>query len=397
MLSLVSVIIPMYNRESTIQRAVDSVLSQTYTNIEVLIVDDASTDNSVRMLDKYKHDSRVKLLCQTTNQGANAARNRGIREAKGEYIAFHDSDDEWLPQKLEKQLRYMEEENFDISFCAFKRHYTEAVQIIPDISQELSSEEIREKLKRGNIIGTPALVVHRKVVQTVGVFDEEMPRLQDYEYAIRIAKEYDIGFLNEVLLNEYELEGCISSNPKSMKCAYALLLKKHADFIDVDYIWNEYLRIANIMESFDIDWENFDEIINDITKENKYCTKERLYKATLQRQNTRYIRIKEHQQHKYHILLDNLKNKKFVIYGAGHFARQLAASLREEGLVPECFLVTQNDGTDNIGKIPVIPLSGWNDKETVVIVAVSGEAQQKIIENLEKYGMNNYDIYPECI
>lgn len=397
MLSLVSVIIPVYNRENTIQRAVDSVLNQTYTDIEVLVIDDGSTDNSVQMLDKYKNDDRVKVFCQKTNQGANAARNRGIMEAKGEYIAFHDSDDEWLPEKLEKQLKHMEEGNFDVSFCAFKRHYDEAVQIIPDISQKLSSKEIREKLKKGNIIGTPTLVIHRKVIQTVGMFDEEMPRLQDYEFVIRIAGKFEICFVNEALINEYELAGCISQNRRGLQTAYALLLKKHADFIDVDYIWNEYMQTADIMENPDMDWESFIEIINDITKGNRYCTKERLYQATIQRQHVRYLKMKEYQVHKYHILLDNLKNRKFVIYGAGYFARQLAESLREKGLVPECFLVTRNDGTDSINKIPVMPLSNWNDKDVAVIIAVSGNAQQKIIENLEKYGMNHYDIYPACI
>lgn len=397
MLSLVSVVIPMYNRERTIQRAVDSVLNQTYKNIEVLVVDDGSTDNSVQMLDKYNNDVRVKVFCQETNQGANAARNRGIREAKGEYIAFHDSDDEWLPEKIEKQLKYMKEKQLAVSFCAFKRYHNDAVQIIPDISKELTSQNIRKKLKRGNIIGTPTLVIHRKVIENVGMFDEEMPRLQDYEYVIRIARKYDIGFINEVLINEYELAGCISLNQKSMHQAYALLLKKHADFIDVDYIWNEYLRTADIMENLDVCWESFDAIIDDITKGNRYCTKERLYKATIQRQNARYLRLKEYQVHKYHILLDNLKNQKFVIYGAGYFARQLAESLREKKLIPESFLVTQNDGTDSIMNVPVIPLSKWTDKDVPVIVAVSGEAQQKIIESLEKYGMNNYDIYPECI
>ena len=99
MLPLVSVIIPLYNREKTIQRAVDSVLNQIYTNIEVIVVDDGSTDDSVKMLHKYGGDERVKVFCQPQNKGANAARNRGIREARGEYIAFHDSDDAWLPDR----------------------------------------------------------------------------------------------------------------------------------------------------------------------------------------------------------------------------------------------------------------------------------------------------------
>ena len=143
--ALVSVVIPVYNREDTIQRAVDSVLNQTYSNIEVLVVDDGSKDNSLEMLKKYHNDNRVKIFCQEFNQGANAARNRGIREAKGEYIAFHDSDDEWLPDKLEKQIKRMEYGDFHVSFCAFKRQYPKTIQIIPHISEQLSGDKAQKR------------------------------------------------------------------------------------------------------------------------------------------------------------------------------------------------------------------------------------------------------------
>lgn len=395
--SLVSIIIPLYNRENTIQRAVDSVLDQTYTNIEVLVVDDGSTDNSVRMLDKYQTDKRVKVFYQGTNKGANAARNRGIRESKGEYIAFHDSDDAWLPDKLEKQLRYMKMGNFHVSFCAFKRHYENAVQIMPNISTKLSGEDIREKIKRGNIIGTPTLVLHRDVILKVGMFDEEMPRLQDYEYVIRMAKQYDMCFVNEVLVNEYQLKGCISLNALSLNKAYELLLKKHSDFIDVDYIWNQYLETGNMLVKPETDWEQLDQAIQSITENNDYCNMERLYKSSIEALKNRYLHIKTYEKRRFDNLLKRLKNQQFVVYGAGHFARQFADSLREVQLIPEAFLVTQKDGTDSIEGIRVMTLEEWEDKEAVVIVAVSGKAQERIIENLEEIGLINYYIYPECI
>ena len=290
--ALVSVIIPLYNRQDTIQRAVDSVLSQSYSNIEVLVVDDGSTDHSIEMLEKYHNDNRVRIFCQEYNQGANAARNRGIREAKGDYIAFHDSDDEWLPDKLEKQIKRMEYGDFQVSFCAFKRQYPKTIQIIPDISEQLSSDKIKERLKKANIVGTPTLVIHREVVHEIGIFDEEMPRLQDYELAIRIAQKFDICFVNEVLVIEYQLEGCISLNQKSLHEAYALLLKKHADFLDIDYIWNQYLETGNEIINQNIDWIKLDEAIDDITKTNKFCTKDNLYKATINQISQKYFRMR---------------------------------------------------------------------------------------------------------
>lgn len=397
MLPLVSIIIPLFNREKTIQRAVDSVLNQTYTNIEVIVVDDGSTDDSVKMLHKYVDDNRVKVFCQPQNKGANAARNRGIREARGEYIAFHDSDDAWLPDKLEKQIRCMERDEFYVSFCAFKRHYEGAVQIVPNISEQLSCESIRERLRRGNIVGTPTLVLHKSVVSAVGVFDEEMPRLQDYEYMIRIVKKYDVCFVNEVLVNEYELDRCISLNQTSLNQAYALLIKKHADFLDVDYLWGAYLDTGNEVETHRIHWEKLDQIIDDIMENNRYCTKENLYKATAQHFNLKYSKLKVYEEQKYSNLLEELKTRKFVLYGAGNYAREAINSLKNMDLRPESFLVTQKDGTDNINGIPVIQLSEWSDTAVVVIIAVTGKAQNDIIKNLKEKGMNSYYIYPNCI
>ncbi|PWL95931.1 MAG: hypothetical protein DBY13_00970 [Lachnospiraceae bacterium] len=395
--ALVSVIIPLYNRQDTIQRAVDSVLSQSYSNIEVLVVDDGSTDHSIEMLEKYHNDNRVRIFCQEYNQGANAARNRGIREAKGDYIAFHDSDDEWLPDKLEKQIKRMEYGDFQVSFCAFKRQYPKTIQIIPDISEYLSSDKIKERLKKANIVGTPTLVIHREVVHEIGIFDEEMPRLQDYELAIRIAKKYDICFVNEVLVIEYQLDDCISLNQKSLHEAYALLLKKHSDFLDIGYIWNQYLETGNEITSQNIDWDKLDEVIGDITKRNGFCTKDDLYKAAINQISEKYFRMKYYEEQKFKNILNKLVSEKFVVYGAGFFARQAADMLEKRNLLPKYFIVSSKDGTDSMNNIPVIQLSEWNEPDMIVILAVSGKAQEKIIADLQKKGRYNYYIYPDCI
>lgn len=395
--SLVSVIIPLYNREKTIQRAIDSVLQQTYSNIEVLVVDDGSSDGSVKMLDKYKDDTRVKVFCQPQNQGANVARNKGIKEAKGEYIAFHDSDDMWLLDKLEKQIRYMENENFRVSFCAFQKHYGNTVQIIPSIWEKFDSEVIRERLKRRNIVGTPTLVIHKSVVSKVGMFDEEMPRLQDYEYIIRIAKKYNICIINEPLVVVYDMENSISRNQASLHKAYALLIKKHADFLDCDFIWGEFLNSGTEIEKVEVDWCSLDRTIDEVTKENIHCLKDQLYKATINYLNLKYFQLKQYENRKYENILAELRNREFVVYGAGNYARELLAALNKIELTPECVLVTCKDGTDSIAGIPVISLAEWNNKEVMVIIAVSGNAQTDIIKNLLEKGMFHYCIYAECI
>lgn len=109
---LVSVIMPAFNSERYIVESIESILNQTYRNIELLITDDGSEDNTISIIKSYaQKDSRVKAFFLNGNTGAGSARNNSIKHAKGRYIAFCDSDDVWLPEKLEKQIRFMQEKN----------------------------------------------------------------------------------------------------------------------------------------------------------------------------------------------------------------------------------------------------------------------------------------------
>lgn len=118
--SLVSIITPNYNCERFIAQTIDSVLSQTYQNWEMIIVDDCSTDNSYNIAVEYaKNDKRIIVLRNESNSGAAISRNKALDNAKGEYIAFLDSDDLWEQNKLEKQLKFMEENNCDFSFSRY--------------------------------------------------------------------------------------------------------------------------------------------------------------------------------------------------------------------------------------------------------------------------------------
>ncbi len=122
MSSLVSIITPSYNASKFIEETINSVLMQTYTNWELIIVDDSSVDNSVEIIESYlKNDVRIKLIQLEKNIGAAEARNIGLRMAKGRYIAFLDSDDIWMPQKLEKQLRFMQKKAIAFSFTAYQQ------------------------------------------------------------------------------------------------------------------------------------------------------------------------------------------------------------------------------------------------------------------------------------
>lgn len=118
---LVSVIIPSYNSTKFIQQAIESVINQTYSNWEMIVVDDCSKDNSVKIIEEYQEkDNRIKLIEFKVNQGPARARNRAIKEARGRYIAFLDSDDIWLPNKLEKQIKFMKDNNLVFTYSSYK-------------------------------------------------------------------------------------------------------------------------------------------------------------------------------------------------------------------------------------------------------------------------------------
>lgn len=123
MSELVSIIVPVYNVEKVIKETMDSVLAQTYPHWELLLVEDSSKDNSAGVIMDYiaeKGDNRIRLIRQSSNQGAARARNRGLKEARGRYISYLDADDLWMPEKMEKQLKFMERKDAAFSFTGYE-------------------------------------------------------------------------------------------------------------------------------------------------------------------------------------------------------------------------------------------------------------------------------------
>ena len=194
----VSVIIPTYNSAQFIAEALESVFVQTYKDYEVIVVDDGSTDNTKEVLKPYM--SKIRYIYKE-NGGAASARNVGIKNARGEYIAFLDSDDLWLPEKLEKQMGYFEEHpQVDMVFANCVRFSEEVSNTRNDIRQ-LVSDDMFVNIWWYNIIPTSTVIVKRECFKKVGFFDEsrELETTEDKEMWLRIAREYKIGHLDEVL------------------------------------------------------------------------------------------------------------------------------------------------------------------------------------------------------
>ena len=211
---MISVIIPTYNRAACLERSIGSILAQTYNDWELIIVDDGSTDNTKKLVTNMA-SSKVRYIYQE-HRGACYARNRGIREANGEYIAFQDSDDYWHPSKLEMQMNCMCQENADIVFCAFERKDIDNKYIgrVPcDQNQRSGFIDIFDILPE-NICSTQTLLL-KKECFNYDLFNEDLPRLQDWDLMIRLVQKYKVYFLNEILVTQYFQKDSISYNTEA--------------------------------------------------------------------------------------------------------------------------------------------------------------------------------------
>ena len=214
MKELVSVIIPTYNRGYILKKAVASVQNQTYQEIEILIVDDGSTDNTECIVSQIS-DSRVHYIKNEKNCGVSHTRNLGIAAAKGKYIAFQDSDDIWKQDKLEKQMECMGQEDYGMVYCAFEREFQDG-NVVYYPPKEIPTEEKRgnifQSLLRRNLISTQTMLIPKKVLSETGYFNEGMSNLEDYELALRIAKNHKIGMVDEALVYLHTLPDGINQN-----------------------------------------------------------------------------------------------------------------------------------------------------------------------------------------
>lgn len=220
---MISVVIPTYNRKELLLRAIDSVLRQTCTDLECIVVDDASTDDTAQAVRRIA-DLRVRYVRQERNAGACAARNCGIALAKGEYIAFQDSDDVWDADKLEKQLALIRKTGADFVVCAMRRvSGIDRTEVFP--AQQPEGLLTLDKLLYENLCSTQCILGRAEAVRAVG-FDDTMPRLQDWDMILRAAEQFRVYFHPEPLCDVYVQPDSISRQPRKLLLALRKLYGK---------------------------------------------------------------------------------------------------------------------------------------------------------------------------
>lgn len=197
---LVSVIIPVYNAENSILACLNSVTNQNFSNYEIIIINDGSRDDSSQLILEFieSHKSHTIVYFSQENKGASAARNSGLKKAKGEFIAFIDSDDTWHLTKLQRQVEILQNHS-TIDLVATNRNNEKFTRFFLTKFDQLTPISLKLFLLK-NFLLTPTVIFKREIIDTVGFFDEEITHAEDMHFLMRIAAQYNCYLLNESLV-----------------------------------------------------------------------------------------------------------------------------------------------------------------------------------------------------
>lgn len=224
---LVSVIVPVYNRAELVGNTIESILTQTYPNVEVIAVNDGSTDRSLEVLIAYagRFPGKIVVVDQQ-NSGQVRARNNGIKHSHGEFIAFLDSDDTWAPEKLAKQLPLFKGD-VGLVYCGIHEVDPEG-RVLKTVSCEQGMRgDIYKQLLIKNRMTGGTVVVSRKAIDVAGVFDESFEAAENWDLWIRVARLFAVEYVDEPLVNYLKHPGNMSSNCQKMSRASWSILQKH--------------------------------------------------------------------------------------------------------------------------------------------------------------------------
>lgn len=199
----ISVVIPTHNRAKLLKRAINSVLRQTFEDFELIVVDDASLDNTSEVVESI-NDGRIRYVRLEKNSGGPVARNTGIKKARGKFIALLDDDDEWLPNRLELQIEKFESLGKDVGVVYGGFYYVsqDTGEIIGKRLPRYRGDVYTHFLKE-NFVGSPTLLIRKECFKKAGLFDPELKSSQDWDMWLRIAKYYRFDYVPAVVAKYY--------------------------------------------------------------------------------------------------------------------------------------------------------------------------------------------------
>lgn len=228
---LVSVIVPAYNVEKYITETIDSVIGQTYTNLEIIIVNDGSSDSTPEILNLYaKRDKRINII-QQENKGLSGARNAGLQAATGEYLCIFDADDIMVPSKIEQQVNFLEmNHDIDIVYSNLT-HFFDGKETEYVLSMKKVSRSPYRELLEGNFINPNTILMRKDVFLTCGKFDESLRSAEDWDYFLRVARNnFLFGFDNQYLTRYRMRKTSLSSDFSTMYETAIKVLEKQKEY-----------------------------------------------------------------------------------------------------------------------------------------------------------------------
>lgn len=248
---LVSVIIPTHNRANLIGRAINSVLVQTYRNFEIIIIDDASNDNTEEIVKEFLKNNNIIYLRHNCTKGGGAARNTGIRASNGELIALLDDDDEWLNDKLEKQVQAIMTLSHDWGgiYCGYYKIIDKEIKKVEVFKKgNLKKDLLKEQLDIGS---SSTLIFIKKIILEIGLFDENFERNQDFDLLVRFFRKYKLFSLKEPLVNIYSRNYNIPDGELMARVKHKYISKYNSDIYEYGKdIGNEIIAIQWIEVAF---------------------------------------------------------------------------------------------------------------------------------------------------
>lgn len=247
----VTVILPTYNRERLLPRSIRSVLCQTFQDFELLVVDDGSTDHTRQVVATIA-DPRLRYLRLEKNGGVSNARNVGIEQARGELIAFQDSDDEWLPDKLARQVQFLDgNAGAAMVFCSLVRvdMATQVAKVKPSIRLPDNYDLFLRELLKVNFIWTQTWLVRSAVLKHGLRFNPVMRRGEDWDLALHIARQHRVAHLPELLVVAHLTPGSLAEQEHQRALDLQIILQSHSELLcaNPDIYAQHCRRIATIL------------------------------------------------------------------------------------------------------------------------------------------------------
>jgi glycosyltransferase involved in cell wall biosynthesis len=288
MMPKVTVLMPVYNGEKYLREAIDSILNQTFTDFEFLIIDDGSTDDSLKIIEFYSNkDSRIKTVINDQNKGIVFSLNRGIKLTKSKYIARMDADDIAFPDRFNKQVEFLENHNKISILGTNMLIIDQDLKILSKTCVPTHSEVITWNLLFLNVIAHPTVMIRNTFFQEIGNYSFSFPHVEDYELWLRAKDKYQFANLSEPLLyyrnHNYNIGNIYQNSQQdsalSLSCLYiSQLLKEPINSKDVEMLkfcsdntncLNSYLLLNKVYGAFCIKCDNSN-VIQDLIKKDMY-------------------------------------------------------------------------------------------------------------------------------